>query len=82
MTPPWSRLAVAVAPLAVLGLGGLYLAGSAPRPTAADTPRPADRDLGRPSGLPLPSVPDVGDTGTKAGDVVTQTVTNALGGGG
>jgi len=27
-------------------------------------------------------VPDVGDTGTKAGDVVTQTVTNALGGGG
>jgi RNA polymerase sigma factor (sigma-70 family) len=35
-------------------------------------------------GLPLPSVPDVGDAGTKTGDAVDQTlttVTNALGGG-
>ncbi len=45
-----SRLAALVAPLALLGLGGLFLAGSpsGPEPTA-------DRDLGKPGHLPLPS---------------------------
>ncbi len=56
-----SWLAVAAAPLAALGLGGLYLAGSPPRPPEADAPRPADRDLGRPSGLPRPSATPVAE---------------------
>jgi hypothetical protein len=57
----WFRLTAAVAPLAVLGLGGLYLADSTTRSTAVDVPESADRNLGRPGGLPLPSATSVAE---------------------